>query len=150
MRLTVPLVALGLLIPSCAPRVVTPQTQIQSSVRVEGRLIYVSLLNTGPRDLLLKNDCPRPFALKVLSAEATALPDSAYGQLQTCVATALPPVLWRVGDTIMTSVEFQQLPGEYNLKAEANMNVKLASEGYGPDGFKPLKVNVAPFVVTLR
>ncbi|GGM06031.1 hypothetical protein [Deinococcus aerophilus] len=147
-----PLLLAGLLgaATSCAPRVTVPQTQINSAVSVNGRLLTVSLVNAGPRDLLLKNDCPRPFKLNVLDAAEATRPEIKFGQFQTCVASYLPPLPWRVGERISAVVEFPLQLGTRTLEAEASVNVKLASEGTGSDGFRTIQVNIAPFQVDIR
>ncbi|MFC6666341.1 hypothetical protein ACFP9V_13975 [Deinococcus radiopugnans] len=132
------------------PRVTLPQTQISSGVSVNGRLLTVTLVNLGPHNLLLKNDCPRPFSLSVLDTAKTGLPDLKYGQFQVCVASYLPPKPWNIGERIEAVVEFPQETGVRTLEAQASVNVKLASEGTGPDGFRTIQVKVPAFQVDIK
>ncbi|MDV6375406.1 hypothetical protein [Deinococcus arenicola] len=135
---------------SCAPRVTLPQTQISSGVSVNGRLLSVTLVNLGPHNLLLKNDCPRPFKLSVLDMGKTGQPELKYGQFQVCVASYLPPQPWNIGERIQAVVEFPQETGTRTLEAQASINVKLASEGMGADGFRTIQVNVPAFQVNIQ
>ncbi|MBB6016222.1 hypothetical protein HLB42_04520 [Deinococcus sp. D7000] len=144
------LAGLALAATSCAPRVTLPQTQISSGVSVNGRLLTVTLVNLGPHNLLLKNDCPRPFSLSVLDTAKTGLPDLKYGQFQVCVASYLPPKPWNIGERIEAVVEFPQETGVRTLEAQASVNVKLASEGTGPDGFRTIQVKVPAFQVDIK
>ena len=143
------LVGLVLAATSCAPRVTLPQTQISSGVSVNGRLLTVTLVNLGPHDLLLKNDCPRPFKLSVQDAAASG-PELRYGQFQVCVASYLPPRAWNIGERIEAVVEFPQSTGTRTLEAQASVNVKLASEGTGPDGFRTIQVKIPAFQVDIK
>lgn len=136
------------LLSACAPTTTVPQTQIQSSVQVQGQLLTVHLLNTGPRDLLLQNDCPRPFQVSVLDASAARRPEVQFTPLQTCAAPFLPPALWRVGDTVSATVELPLTPGTRTLAVDATMHVKLAASQ--ATEFRTVRVNVAPFQVTVR
>ncbi|GGL66907.1 hypothetical protein GCM10010840_01060 [Deinococcus aerolatus] len=144
------LVGLALAATSCAPRVTLPQTQISSGVSVNGRLLTVTLVNLGPHDLLLKNDCPRPFRLSVQDAATTGQPELKYGQFQVCVASYLPPRAWNIGERIEAVVEFPQDTGLRTLEAQASINVKLASEGMGADGFRTVQVKVPAFQVNIQ
>ncbi|GGO23926.1 hypothetical protein GCM10008949_12610 [Deinococcus humi] len=144
------LAGLALAATSCAPRVTLPQTQISSGVSVNGRLLTVTLVNRGPYDLLLKNDCPRPFSLSVLDTAKTGQPDLKYGQFQVCVASYLPPKPWNIGEQIQAVVEFPQETGLRTLEAQASVNVKLASNGTGPDGFRTIQVKIPAFQVNIK
>lgn len=137
-----------LMLSACAPAVVIPQTQIQSRVSVEGRLLKVTLLNTGPRDLLLKNDCPRPFALQVMNAGSFGEAQFTYSNTTTCAEIFLPPTLWRVGETIAATSEFPGGMGTRKLRAEAAVNVKLAADKTAT--FKLVRVNIPAFEVTIK
>ncbi|MFK7601409.1 hypothetical protein ACI3L1_04265 [Deinococcus sp. SM5_A1] len=144
------LAGLALAATSCAPRVTLPQTQISSGVSVNGRLLTVTLVNLGPHNLLLKNDCPRPFSLSVLDMGKTGQPDLKYGQFQVCVASYLPPRAWNIGERIQAVVEFPQETGLRTLEAQASVNVKLASDGTGADGFRTIQVKVPAFQVDIK
>lgn len=144
------LLGLALAATSCAPRVTVPQTQISSGVSVNGRLLTVTLVNLGPHDLLLKNDCPRPFKLSVQDAGNSGRPEVKYGQFQVCVASYLPPRPWNIGEQIQAVVEFPQDTGLRTLEAQASINVKLASEGAGAEGFRTIQVNVPAFQVNIE
>ncbi|MBB5233445.1 hypothetical protein [Deinococcus budaensis] len=142
------LLMLGVLT-ACAPAATVPQVRLVSQATVQGRLLSVTLINAGPNNLLLENECPRPFVAgyrEVPVAQAAPQPTPA----QTCVDVPLAPRSWRVGESITASVTLDLPAGTRTLVAYAAPRVRRVVDGKAQGEYRTVNVETAPLTVTLR
>ncbi|EYB68197.1 hypothetical protein DEIPH_ctg025orf0031 [Deinococcus phoenicis] len=139
---------LGLLT-ACAPATTTPKSSLAAQATLQGSQLTVTVVNTGPYDLLLEDGCPRPF-----TAGFNVLPVpndlSASNADQPCVASILPPRLWRVGERLSASLTVALPVGTRTVQAWARPRVRLAPGGQPQGDVKVLDVVTPTFTITVR
>lgn len=148
MRNVAGVLLLGLLT-ACVPAATTPESRLAAQATLQGSRLTVTVVNAGPYTLMLEDGCPRPFPVgyNVLPLPSTLFASSAG---EPCVATVLPPRLWRVGERLSSSLTVDLPPGTQTLQAWARPRVRLALGGQPQGGVKVLDVVTPAFTVTMR
>lgn len=131
---------------ACAPRV-TNQSTLAAQAIVQGQLLTVAVMNTGPYDLLLQDGCPRPFAIGYTTLPAAG-GRTVTNEDQPCLATTAPPLLWRVGERLTSSMTLALQPGTLTLQAWARPRVRLAPFGKAQGEVRELNVSTPAFTLT--
>ncbi|GAA5514986.1 hypothetical protein Dcar01_03750 [Deinococcus carri] len=136
------------LLAACAPTTTAVTTRLAAEASLRGRLLTVTVLNAGPHDLLLEDDCPRPFSVGfTVLPVSSGVAGSSVGQ--PCVALALPPRLWRVGERVSSAMVVDLPAGTHTLQAWARPKVRLTSQGRPVGEVKVLNVVTSALTVTL-
>lgn len=136
----------GLLASSVAA-VVEPQAQLKAAIRVEGNLLYVTVTNVGPNELLLANGCPRPFGVgltKLVWRVQSPRAPSGLHMIQSCLTILMPPEPWPVGVQKTAVIDLPPTQGTSTLNVWAEVEVKLAPGGISQGVFQTIRVNASP------
>lgn len=133
------------LLASCAPILGGFEPRLTATARMEGSDLLVTVTNDGPDDLLLENDCPRPFKAGFGNPP---LPP----QYQTCLTIGLSPEPWPVGKSLTAYVGVGQFgggapSGTYPLTPWAELRVKRLREKGQASGYQTVRLEAPPLTV---
>lgn len=138
------LLLLTSLLTGCLPTVAQPQAQLKAVARVEGNVLYLTVTNVGPHELLLDNGCPRPFGVgftKPVLRVQNSTEASGLHLVQSCLTILLPPEPWPVGTSKTAVIDLPPSQRTWTLNVWAEAEVKLAPGGIPQGAFQTIRVN---------